>query len=138
MFVHTQFYTDTNAQACRECVIKAPVLHINTQWIFVLMHMSILCVVHLLMHTKDFIHSGCACMCVQHSHVLLLKSVSACLLSTLSFPLCLYRLWLSSSAQPTDKIRACSACPLFPQYHILSLFSSVPLSQAKKCVCVCV
>lgn len=73
-----------------------------------------------------------------YSHIHLLQSVSACLVSTLSLPLCLYRLWLSSSAQLADKIRACSACPVFPQYHILSLFSSPPLSKANECVCMSV
>lgn len=73
-----------------------------------------------------------------YSHIHFLQSVSACLVSTLSLPLCLYRLWLSSSAQLADKIRPCSACPVFPQYHILSLFSSPPLSKANECVCMSV
>lgn len=91
---------------------------------------------------------GCVSALSPHSHTPLLQSVSACLVSTLSFPLRLYRLWLSSRAQLADKIRACSACPVFPQYHILSLFSSLPLSKARECVsmhvsvcayvCVCV
>lgn len=72
-----------------------------------------------------------------HTQTLHLQSVSACLVSTLSFPLCLYCLWFSSPAQLADKIRACSACPVFPQYHILSLFSSLPLSKAREYVGVC-
>lgn len=63
---------------------------------------------------------------------LLSQSVLTCLVPTLSFPLCLYHLWLSSSAQLADKIRACSACPVFPKYYIPSLFSPLPHSKARE------
>ena len=78
-------------------------------------------------------------LCSHSTHTVpLLQSVSAFMVSNLSFPLCLYRLWLSSSAQLVDKIRTCSACPVFPLYHILFVFLSTTLQGQGVCGCVCV
>ena len=80
----------------------------------------------------------CECVCVRFSALCrTCANLFFILFQPVWFPLChsLYVCIVSGFQAQLNwliKIRACSACPVFPQYRILSLFSSLPLSKARE------